>query len=61
MWISRVHALVIEIAGKLYAIDAGSTNGVWLGERRVLLAPLSPRTAVALAGDLASVEWSFTH
>lgn len=58
--ISRVHALVIEIAGKVYAVDAGSRNGLWLRSERVRLAPLGPGQTVALA-NLATMEWAFTH
>lgn len=59
--ISRVHALVIEIAGKLYAVDAGSTNGLWVGGSRVPLAGLRPGMPVALAGQVATLEWAFRH
>ena len=59
--ISRVHALVIEIAGKLYAVDAGSTNGLWVGGSRVPLAGLRPGMPVALAAGVATLEWSFRH
>lgn len=59
--ISRVHALVIEIAGKLYAVDAGSTNGLWLGKTRVPLAELRPGQPLTLAATTASLEWSFIH
>jgi FHA domain len=59
--ISRVHALVIEIAGQLYAIDAGSTNGLWVAGERVRIARLVPGLQVGLAGGIAALEWSFIH
>jgi hypothetical protein len=59
--ISRVHALVIEIAGKLYAVDAGSKNGLWVGGQRVPLAGLRPGMPVVLAGHVARLEWAFRH
>jgi hypothetical protein len=59
--ISRVHALVIEIAGNLYAVDAGSKNGLWLRGTRVPLAGLRPGMPVTLAGTVATLEWSYLH
>jgi hypothetical protein len=59
--ISRVHALVIELAGKLYVVDAGSTNGVWRGGERVPLTRLITGQLVTLAGGVATLEWSFSH
>jgi pSer/pThr/pTyr-binding forkhead associated (FHA) protein len=59
--ISRVHALVIEIAGQLYAIDTGSTNGLWVRNEPVRMAKLAPGLAVGLAGGIATLEWSFTN
>ena len=55
--ISRVHALVIEIAGTLYAVDAGSTNGLWASRERVPLVSLVPGLSVGLAGNVATLEW----
>jgi hypothetical protein len=59
--ISRVHALVIELAGKLYVVDAGSTNGVWQDHERVPLARLAAGEPVALAGTVATLEWGYSH
>lgn len=59
--ISRVHALVIELAGKLWVVDAGSTNGVWQGGQRVPQTVLRTGHLVGLAGSVASLEWSFSH
>ena len=58
--ISRVHALIVEMAGRLYAIDTASKNGVWghRGDERAQL--LESGTTFTLCG-LASVEWRFFH
>ena len=58
--ISRVHVLIVEMAGSLYAIDTASKNGVWGhgGEERAQL--LESGTTFTLCG-LASVEWRFFH
>jgi len=58
--ISRVHALVIEIAGSLYALDAGSSNGLWIGSDRVRMARLVPGLMVSLAGGVGTIEWRLT-
>jgi hypothetical protein len=58
--ISRVHLLIIEIAGRLYAIDTASKNGVFgasSSERATLLESGAP---LSLAGR-AFVEWRFFH
>jgi pSer/pThr/pTyr-binding forkhead associated (FHA) protein len=59
--ISRVHALVIELAGKLYVVDAGSTNGVWQGHHRVPFARLVTGEPVALSGTVATLVWGYSH
>jgi hypothetical protein len=59
--ISRVHVLVLEVGGKMYAVDAGSQNGIWLQSERVRLAPLGSGRTVSLAGRVAELEWAFTH
>jgi len=58
--ISRVHVLIVEMAGRLYAIDTASKNGVWGhgGEERAQL--LESGATFTLCG-LASVEWRFFH
>jgi pSer/pThr/pTyr-binding forkhead associated (FHA) protein len=58
--ISRVHALIVEMAGSLYAIDTASKNGVWGhgGEERAQL--LESGATFSLCG-LASIEWRFFH
>jgi len=58
--ISRVHLLIVEIAGRLYAIDTASKNGVWArgGEHRVR--QLESGTILSICGR-ATVEWRFFH
>jgi len=56
--ISRVHVLVVEIEGALYAIDTGSTNGVYQASAEVRVARLAPGTELVLGDDLARLEWS---
>lgn len=58
--ISRVHALIVELAGSLYAIDTASKNGVWgrHGEERAQL--LESGANFSLCG-LARIEWRFLH
>ena len=59
-YVSRVHLLIVELAGRLYAIDTASKNGVFdrgSGERVRLLEAGSKLSLSALA----SVEWRFFH
>jgi hypothetical protein len=55
--ISRVHVLVLEIAGQLYAIDTASTNGVFADGEEVRLVPLEYDQRLVLGDNLASVRW----
>ena len=58
--ISRVHLLIVELAGRLYAVDTASKNGVFdrgNGERVRLL---ESGSRLSLSG-LVSVEWRFFH
>ncbi len=55
--ISRVHLLIIEIAGVLYAIDTASSNGVFDHDARERASRLEPGISLTL-GDVATVEWS---
>jgi len=59
--ISRVHVLVIEIAGRLYAIDTASKNGLWLGETEVKVHPLAFHQKLTLGRDCAGLEWLPIH
>lgn len=59
--ISRVHLLIIDIDGRLYAIDTASTHGTWLGdedEREVRVLAVAAGTRIKLAGKLASLQFS---
>ena len=58
--VSRVHLLLIEMAGGFYAIDTASRNGVWYGSRDVRVTRLEPGVPLTLA-DEASVEWRPLH
>ena len=58
--ISRVHLLIVELAGRLYAIDTASRNGIFnrgSGERVRLL---KSGSRLSLSG-LVSVEWRYFH
>jgi hypothetical protein len=58
--ISRVHLLIIDIEGHLYAIDTGSTHGTWLSgeDREVRITPLDKGTELTLGAKLAALRWS---
>lgn len=58
--ISRVHMLVIDIDGAMYAVDAGSTHGTWLRseQREVRIASLEPGEELMLGEELAVLRWS---
>jgi hypothetical protein len=58
--LSRVHLLVIEIAGALYAVDTASSNGSWVGPTSLRCGRLLPGQRVRLACD-ATVEWRVFH
>jgi FHA domain len=62
--ISRVHVLVVDVDGVLYAIDTGSTNGIYdpnrvTGDRKseVRITPLAAGAELVLGDDLARMEW----
>jgi len=58
--LSRVHLLVLELDGSLYAIDTASKNGSWCGGERIRATRLLPGLGLALAGK-ATVEWRPFH
>jgi len=58
--LSRVHLLVIELEGALYAIDTASKNGTWLGDRSLASTKLQPGLALSLAHRV-DVEWRPLH
>ena len=55
--ISRVHVLVLDIDGALYAIDTGSTNGMSIGRDDVRIVQLGKGVELVLGDDLARMEW----
>ncbi|HUL77105.1 MAG TPA: FHA domain-containing protein [Vicinamibacteria bacterium] len=58
--LSRVHLLVLEIDGTLYAIDTASRNGSRCGGEPVRVTRIRPGLPVSLAGK-ATVEWRSIH
>jgi len=46
--ISRVHLLLVEVTGTIYAIDTASTHGLWVGGERTSLAPVNHGTELVL-------------
>jgi hypothetical protein len=54
--ISRVHVLVIEIAGRLWMIDAASTNGIAVGGKGVRVHAVNDGDRVDLGG-VGVVRW----
>jgi hypothetical protein len=64
--ISRVHLLLLEVAGEVYAIDTGSTNGTFRGgplasDAEVRIARLDEGTELILGEDLVRVKWKPTR
>lgn len=57
--ISRVHLLLVEISGSVYAIDTASTNGTWLrgAEHEVRILLLREDMELIMGGDLAQLRW----
>jgi hypothetical protein len=57
--ISRVHLLVLEVAGALYAIDTGSTNGTTRAgsDAEVRIARLDETVDLILGDELARLRW----
>jgi pSer/pThr/pTyr-binding forkhead associated (FHA) protein len=55
--VSRVHLLVIELDGALYALDTASTNGTLLGDQEVRLVRLQHGLRLGLGGDEVQVVW----
>jgi hypothetical protein len=55
--ISRVHLLVVEVEGALYAVDTGSTNGTYQGADEVRIVPLASGTELVFGDGLARMEW----
>jgi hypothetical protein len=55
--ISRVHLLLVEVAGALYAIDTASSNGMWCGEDEARVVLLEHGRSLTLGEGLARLEW----
>jgi hypothetical protein len=55
--ISRVHLLVVEVEGAVYAVDTGSTNGTYQGSDEVRIVPLAGGTELIFGDGLARMEW----
>lgn len=55
--ISRVHLLVVEVGGELYAIDTASTNGVFADGEEMRVEPLGRDRRLVLGEDLGVVHW----
>jgi hypothetical protein len=55
--ISRVHLLLVQLRGRLYAVDAASSNGVWLDGEEVRAAEVPDGRTLVLGDRLARVCW----
>lgn len=55
--VSRVHTLIVRIGAHLYALDAGSSNGLWVDRRKVDSVQLMPGARFRLAANGPEVEW----
>jgi FHA domain len=58
--LSRVHLLVIDNGGALWAIDTASKNGSWLDGRRIRRTRLDGGKVVTLANSV-TVQWFLFH
>jgi hypothetical protein len=58
--ISRVHVLVIEIAGRVWMIDAASTNGIAVGGKSVRVHAIGDGEQLDLGGA-GAVRWRVDH
>ena len=58
--ISRVHLLIIRIAGVLYAVDTASSNGVFDADARERASHLTSGVSLAMS-DVAVIEWRSTE
>jgi len=58
--LSRVHLLLVDVDGVLYAIDTASKNGSWVGAQSFRIARLETGLTYALAYE-ATVEWRSFH
>lgn len=58
--ISRVHVLIVEIRGRLYAVDAASKNGLWDRGTETRTKLLESGASFSLCGR-ATATWRFYH
>lgn len=56
--ISRVHLLLVQLGGVLYAVDTASTNGVWIGREEMRLVELRDGLQLCFGDNLATLRWS---
>ena len=47
--VSRWHCCLTELDGEVWVRDLGSTNGIWINGRRVMLGRLRPGDVLAIA------------
>lgn len=58
--LSRVHVLLLDVAGSLYAIDTASNNGSWAGNQRIRSVRIDRELNLRMA-DHALVQWVSFH
>jgi len=58
---SRVHALLLEVDGRVHVVDTASTHGVHVGGSAVRVHAISAGEEVVLGQDVASLRWHATH
>jgi hypothetical protein len=56
-YVSRIHVLVAEIDGQVYAIDTGSKNGLFRDHQALRHAALHAGDVVDIAGGCADLAW----
>ena len=56
--ISRVHVLLLEIDGAVYALDTASSNGMWLLGHEARVIPLGDAATFSLCDGLVRATWS---
>jgi hypothetical protein len=57
--LSRVHLVVLQVGEHLYAVDAASTNGTWLGGLAPVRAARLPAALPLVLGDhVAELRWT---
>jgi hypothetical protein len=54
--VSRVHALLVRIAGREWVLDVASSNGTWRHEARITTHALEARDRLRLSGAL-EISW----